>query len=89
MILAFPPTLPKIEAVACLLYQMSAQAERTNKVRMKPVDGSNPRYQMRTWLLRLGFIGEQFARPRQTLLENLEGNSAFFSPPTTERSESA
>ena len=72
--------LPKIEAAACLLYQMSTQAEQTSKVRMKPADGSNPRYQMRTWLLRLGFIGEQFARPRQTLLENLEGNSAFFRP---------
>ena len=46
--------------------------------RMKPCDMSNPKYQMRSWLLRLGFIGEQFARPRQTLLEHLDGNAAFF-----------
>lgn len=77
--------LPKIEAAACLLYQMSSQAEQTNKVRMKPTETSNPRYQMRTWLLRLGFIGDEFACPRRTLLENLEGNSAFFSSTTTER----
>ena len=45
---------------------------------MKPCDMSNPKYQMRSWLLRLGFIGELFERPRQTLLEQLDGNAAFF-----------
>ncbi len=71
--------LPKIEAATLLLHQMGIQAKQTKTVRMKQTDISNPRYQMRTWLLRLGFIGEAYARPRKTLLENLEGNSAFFS----------
>lgn len=70
--------IPTIEACACLLYQVSAMATATKKARMKPCDMSNPKYQMRTWLLRLGFIGEQFERPRRTLLERLEGNMAFF-----------
>ena len=71
-------SLPVIEACACLLYQVSAMAVTTKKARMKPCDMSNPKYQMRSWLLRLGFIGEQFERPRQTLLEQLDGNAAFF-----------
>lgn len=51
---------------------------------MKPCDGSNPKFQMRSWLLRLGFIGEEYERPRHTLLSGLEGDSAFF----TERGKS-
>lgn len=48
---------------------------------MKPYDQadmSNPQFQMRCWLLRLGFIGEQFERPRRTLVDGLKGNGAFF-----------
>ena len=69
----------KIEACVYLLRQASLMAANTGKARMKPCDGSNPKYQMRTWLLRLGFIGDQYARPRQTLLNGLTGDSAFFS----------
>lgn len=68
----------KIEACITLLRQASLMAANTGKARMKPCDESNPKYQMRSWLLRLGFIGEQFARPRQTLLSGLEGDGAFF-----------
>lgn len=71
-------SVPVIEACACLLYKVSAMAAATRKARMKPCDMSNPKYPMRSWLLRLGFIGEQFERPRQTLLEKLDGNTAFF-----------
>ena len=71
-------SIPAIEACACLLVQVCAMAASTRKARMKPCNMSNPKYQMRSWLLRLGFIGDQFARPRQTLLEHLDGNAAFF-----------
>ena len=50
----------------------------TGKARMKPCSMSNPKYQMRSWLLRLGFIGERFERPRKTLLEGLPGDIAFY-----------
>jgi hypothetical protein len=32
---------------------------------------------MRTWLLRLGFIGEEFATARDFLTRNLSGDTAF------------
>lgn len=67
-----------VEAAACLINQASLMALSTKKTRMKPCDMSNPKFQMRSWLLRLGFIGEQFERPRRTLLEGLEGDTAFF-----------
>lgn len=68
----------KVEACIYLLRQASTMAAGTGKARMKPCDGSNPKYQMRSWLLRLGFIGDQFARPRRTLLDGLVGDGAFF-----------
>lgn len=67
-----------VEAAAFLMEQACKMALSTGRARMKPCDMSNPKYQMRTWLLRLGFIGEQYERPRRTLLEALAGDSAFF-----------
>ena len=67
-----------IETVAYLIAQVCNFAVDTGKARMKPTDGSNPKFQMRSWLLRLGFIGPAFERPRKALLEALEGDSAFF-----------
>ena len=69
---------PLIEAPAYLMAQACRMAETTGKARMKPCDMSNPRFQMRSWLLRLGFIGETFERPRRTLTEALQGDVAFF-----------
>lgn len=71
--------VPEIEACLCLLHQAGMMAENTGKVRMKPSAGTNPKYEMRSWLLRLGFIGDAFERPRRTLLKRISGDSAFFS----------
>ena len=67
-----------VEAAAFLLEQAWKMALATGKARMKPCSMSNPKYQMRSWLLRLGFIGERFERPRKTLLEGLPGDIAFY-----------
>lgn len=37
----------------------------------------NEKFTMRTWLLRLGFIGDKYKEARNQLLRNLSGNSAF------------
>lgn len=68
-----------VEAVAFLIEHASKMAMTTGKSRMKPCDMSNPKFQMRSWLLRLGFIGQQYERPRKTLLDGLSGDAAFFS----------
>ena len=43
----------------------------------KPQQNENPKYAMRTWLLRLGFIGEEFETAREILTRNLSGDAAF------------
>ena len=55
----------------------------------KQVD--NEKYAMRCFLLRLGFIGEEYKKARAILLRNLDGNSAFRSgtaPKHTSKEES-
>ena len=41
----------------------------------KQVD--NEKYAFRCFLLRLGFIGDEYKQTRKILLKNLEGSSAF------------
>ena len=44
----------------------------------------NEKYTLRTWLLRLGLIGDEFKTARQHLLKNLEGNIAWRDPAQAE-----
>lgn len=43
----------------------------------KPVITDNPKYTLRTWLLRLGMIGPKYKKSRMALLSRLSGSSAF------------
>ena len=44
----------------------------------------NEKYTFRTWLLRLGLIGDEFKTARMHLLKNLEGNIAWRDPAQAE-----
>ena len=59
----------------CLALSQMAKTVRTASP--KPQQNENPKYAMRTWLLRLGFIGEEFATARDFLTRNLTGDTAF------------
>ncbi|WP_199228829.1 hypothetical protein [Sporanaerobacter acetigenes] len=43
--------------------------------KVKPTD--NEKYTFRTWLTRLGMIGDEYKEIRKELIQNLSGNSAF------------
>ena len=43
----------------------------------KPQQNENPKYAMRTWLLRLGFIGDEFKTARDILTRGLQGDASF------------
>ena len=59
----------------CLALSQMAKAVKTASP--KPQQNDNPKYAMRTWLLRLGFIGEEFATARDLLTRRLAGDAAF------------
>ena len=60
-----------------LCLALSQMAKELKTASSKPQQVENPKYAMRTWLLRLGFIGEEFATARDVLTRNLEGDTAF------------
>ena len=60
-----------------LCLALSEMAKEVRSASAKPQQNENPKYAMRTWLLRLGFIGEEFATARDFLTRNLSGDTAF------------
>ena len=60
-----------------LCLALSQMAKEVRTASPKPQQNDNPKYAMRTWLLRLGFIGEEFATARDILTRRLSGDAAF------------
>ena len=60
-----------------LCLALSEMAKTVKTASPKPQQNENPKYAMRTWLLRLGFIGEEFATARDILTRRLAGDAAF------------
>lgn len=58
------------------LCEMSVKQKR---ITAKAKENDNEKYAFRCFLLRLGFIGDEFKADRKILLKNLEGSSAFKS----------
>ncbi len=53
-------------------------AAKSKRIWHKENDSPNEKFQLRTWLVRLGFVGEEFKYARKLLTENLSGNSAWL-----------
>lgn len=60
-----------------LCLALSQMAKEVRTASPKPQQNENPKYAMRTWLLRLGFIGDEFKTAREHLTKRLEGDAAF------------
>ena len=58
---------------------MGKSSEEVRTASPKPQQTENPKYAMRTWLLRLGFIGDEFKTAREILTKRLAGDTAFRS----------
>lgn len=54
----------------CLALSQMAKTVRTASP--KPQQNENPKYAMRTWLLRLGFIGDEFKTAREILTKGFQ-----------------
>lgn len=60
-----------------LCLALSQMVKSVKSASPKPQQNENPKYAMRTWLLRLGFIGDEFKTAREVLTRRLSGNTAF------------
>lgn len=67
----------KIKTYIQLCLAICNQALTQNAASYRKTQTTNDKYTFRTWLLRLGMIGDEFDTARKFLLENLSGDIAF------------
>ena len=73
----------EVKAYINLCLAMSAAAINAKRASADVLDNGNDKYAMRCWLLRLGFIGDEYKTVRHHLLKNLDGNAAWRNDPNT------
>ena len=79
------PWFPKYEspdAVKAYMHLVTAicdMARNQKRITAKEKEVDNDKYAFRCFLLRLGFIGDEYKAERKVLLRNLSGSSAFKS----------
>ena len=74
----------KIKAYIQFCLAIGAQALNQNCASRRKTQTTNEKYIFRTWLLRLGLNGDEFATARQHLLKNLPGCIAWRDPAQAE-----
>lgn len=76
---AFNSTLHagEIKSYIQLCMAISHQALESSSASPRRPETDNPKYTFRCWLLRLGFIGDEFETARLHLLKRLPGNAAW------------
>ena len=67
----------ELKAYIQLCLAMSQLAKTVRTASPKPQQTDNEKYAMRCWMLRLGFIGDEFKTAREILLRNMEGNASW------------
>lgn len=74
----------KIKAYIQFCLAIGAQALNQTCASRRKTQTTNEKYTFRTWLLRLGMNGDEFATARQHLLSNLPGCIAWRDPAQAE-----
>jgi len=67
----------EMKAYIQLCLAMSELAKEVAYASPKPQQTDHEKYALRCWLLRLGFIGDEFETARTILLRNMDGNAAW------------
>lgn len=73
-------TPEKVESAISLFALINKNAIAQHYASFKVKLTTNEKYTFRTWLLRLGMIGDEYKKVRKELLKNLSGNGAFREP---------
>lgn len=79
----------QLKAYVQLCLAMNYRALHARSASFTPLQSENQRYTMRCWLLRLGFIGDEFATARRVFTNRLPGDTAFRHGRPTKVAETA
>ena len=84
----FQKTTPEAaHAYTVFVAKLCEMAKNATRVTATDHEVENPKYSMRCFLLRLGFIGAEYKADRKILLQNLSGSSAFKSGQKNEKTD--
>jgi len=70
----------KVDAAISLLVLVNKNASAQHYASFKVKPTTNEKYTFRTWLLRLGMIGDEYKNVRRELLRDLSGNGSYKEP---------
>lgn len=79
----------EVRANITLCLAMDKAAREAKRVSAKPVGTENEKFTMRTWMNRMGLIGEEYKAVREHLMKHLEGNAAWSSQEAKDRHDAA
>jgi hypothetical protein len=82
----FDATSDEVDTYSRLICALCAAAKEQKRVNAKEKTVENEKFSFRVFLMRLGFMGDEYKSARKILLKNLLGNSAFKNgtPPKAE-----
>lgn len=70
-------TSDEVNAYSRFIFALCGMTKKQKRITAKEKEVENEKYAFRCFLLRLGFIGNEFKTTRKILLRNLSGSSAF------------
>ena len=73
------PDADMAKAATTMIAALCRMSVERKRITCTEKEVNNEKYAFRCFLLRLGFIGDEYKAERKTLLKNLSGNSAFKS----------
>ena len=72
-----PDNGDKVKAYTLLVEKLCTAALQQKRVTAKEKSVENEKFAFRVFLIKLGFVGDEYRVARKILLKNLSGNSAF------------
>jgi hypothetical protein len=84
---AFGASGEEADAYSRLISALYTAAKEQKRVTAKDKDVENEKFAFRVFLIRLGFLGDEYKSARKILLRNLSGNSAFKNGGKTTKTE--
>ena len=69
----------EVNSYTLFISALCTAAKEQKRVTAKEKDVENEKFAFRVFLIRLGFVGDDYKKARKVLLKNLSGNSAFKS----------
>jgi hypothetical protein len=73
----FIRTFEDTEVAIQFVKALNESAKKLKQASPKPTETDNEKFTFRTWLVRLGFVGFEYKKAREVLLNNFKGNGAF------------